>query len=159
MSHSFVDSKYHCVFSTKNRTPLLNPELRNRLFPYFRGIAQKNGIRISAVGGTENHIHILLSLPSTMSIAQAVKNLKGASSRWIHITFPDLSFAWQEGYGAFSIGVSQEKSTIQYINRQEEHHLHRSADNITRFTPCRQITPAQLFTITPGTLPRPSPQP
>jgi REP element-mobilizing transposase RayT len=76
-----------------------------------------------AVGGVADHVHILLSLPSTMAIAKAIQLLKAGSSLWIHETFPEQrGFAWQEGYGAFSIGISQVKRTKSYIESQAEHH-------------------------------------
>jgi len=80
-----------------------------------------------AVGGTENHVHALISLPSTLTVAKAIQLVKGSSSKWIHETFPThATFAWQEGYAAFSIGVSGVSETIAYINSQEEHHRTRT---------------------------------
>jgi REP element-mobilizing transposase RayT len=80
-----------------------------------------------AIGGPSDHVHILLSLPSTLSIAKAVQLLKGNSSKWIHETFPELrNFEWQEGYGAFSIGISGVDETARYIQNQPEHHRVRS---------------------------------
>ena len=76
-----------------------------------------------AVGGADDHVHVLLSLPSTTSIAKAAQEIKALSSKWVHETFPEhKDFAWQQGYGAFSIGVSQIKKTIRYIDTQAEHH-------------------------------------
>jgi REP element-mobilizing transposase RayT len=115
------------VFATKSREPLLTAAIRERLFRYLGGIARANGIRTLAVGGVADHVHILLSLPATMSVAKAMQLLKGNSSKWIHETFPTLrQFAWQEGYGAFSIGVSGTKETCEYIRDQEEHHRTRT---------------------------------
>jgi len=75
------------------------------------------------------HIHLLLSLPRTVSVAKAVQLLKSGSSKWLHESFPKLkSFAWQEGYGAFSIGVSQRAATVKYIEGQAEHHTRISFD-------------------------------
>jgi REP element-mobilizing transposase RayT len=80
-----------------------------------------------SIGGVEDHVHVLLSLPSTLSISKAMQLIKGNSSKWIHETFADLRyFAWQEGYGAFSIGVSGIEDTRSYIARQAEHHRKRS---------------------------------
>ena len=80
-----------------------------------------------ATGGVADHVHILLSLPATMPLAKAMQLLKGNSSKWIHDTFPALaSFAWQEGYGAFSIGVSGVEETCAYIRNQEAHHRTRT---------------------------------
>ncbi len=76
-----------------------------------------------AVGGVEDHVHVVLSLPSSLDIAKALQLIKGGSSKWVHDTFPTQhDFAWQEGYGAFSIGVSQLEATIAYVNAQQEHH-------------------------------------
>jgi len=87
------------------------------------GIARKNDMKALAIGGIEDHVHLLLSLPSTLTIAKAIQQVKGASSKWVHETFREHEhFAWQEGYGAFSIGVSQVDRTIGYIESQAKHH-------------------------------------
>ena len=79
------------------------------------------------IGGVEDHVHVLLSLPSTLSISKAIQLLKGNSSKWIHETFSEhQAFEWQEGYGAFSIGVSGIETTVDYIKRQAEHHCKRT---------------------------------
>ena len=123
MSHSFINCHIHYVFSTKKRQHLLTPELRERLFPYFGGIANNNDLKTIAIGGTDNHVHILASLAATLPLAKAIQLLKGGSSKWIHDTFPNYQhFAWQEGYGAFSVSQSQIGNTIQYIQNQAEHH-------------------------------------
>jgi len=80
-----------------------------------------------AIGGTEDHVHALLSLPGMMSFAKAVQLIKGGSSKWVHDTFPEQQkFQWQEGYGAFSVSSSQVPKTIAYINNQKEHHRGKS---------------------------------
>jgi len=80
-----------------------------------------------AVGGTDDRVHMLVSLPATLPVAKAIQLIKGGSSKWIHDTFPThADFAWQEGYGAFSISVSGVKETIAYIDSQEQHHRTRS---------------------------------
>ncbi len=87
------------------------------------GIARRNNMTALAVGGVSDHAHILLSLPSTMAVAKAMQLIKGGSSKWVHDEFPaHQRFSWQEGYGAFSIGVSQVDVTIDYIKNQAEHH-------------------------------------
>jgi REP element-mobilizing transposase RayT len=91
------------------------------------GIARNKGMKALIVGGVEDHAHLLLSLPSTLAIAKAVQQIKGESSKWVHDTFPDhWRFAWQEGYGAFSFGISQVEATIGYIQGQSEHHRKRT---------------------------------
>jgi REP-associated tyrosine transposase len=125
--HSFTSCLIHCVWSTKRREPYLNSDLRERLWPYLGGIAKQNQMKALAIGGASDHVHILISVPSTLSVAKATQLLKGNSSKWIHETFPKLfSFEWQEGYGAFSIGVSAVDETEAYIRNQAEHHRRRS---------------------------------
>ena len=125
--HSFISCHLHCVWSTKDRTPFLDSDLRARLWPYLGGIARENKMKAIAVGGVADHVHILISLPGTLSVAKAVQLLKGNSSKWIHETFPKLvSFGWQEGYGAFSIGISGIEATALYIRNQEGHHRSRT---------------------------------
>ncbi len=122
-SMSYVSSYFHCVFSTKERQRLIRPELRERLWPFLGGIARQNKMKAIEIGGVEDHIHILLSLPSTMAISKVMQLLKGGSSKWIHETFSEQRlFAWQEEYGAFSVSMSQLDKTIEYIKGQETHH-------------------------------------
>ena len=125
--HSFISSLHHCVFTTKGRETLLSPEIRDRLWPYLGGVARDNGMKALAIGGVADHVHMLISLPATMSVAKAMQLLKGNSSKWVHETFPKLcNFAWQEGYAAFSIGVSGIEETRTYVRNQEEHHRTRT---------------------------------
>jgi len=123
MAHSYISCLVHCVFSTKERRKFITPELKERLLPFMGGIARENKMKTLSIGGTQDHVHLLLSIPSAISVAKAVQLVKGSSSKWIHETFPShRRFAWQEGYGAFSIGISGVKDTIAYIEAQEEHH-------------------------------------
>ena len=125
MSHTYVSELVHCVFSTKNRRKLIRPEIQPDLWAFLGGIARKNGFKALTVGGIEDHVHILLSLPATIALAKAVQLIKGASSRWINETHTH-EFEWQEGYGAFSVGISQKEHTIRYIQSQAEHHRKQS---------------------------------
>jgi putative transposase len=125
--HSFTSCLIHCVWTTKNRERALNHDLRQRLWRYLGGIAKQNKIKAVAIGGTSDHVHVLFYLPWTLSIAKAVQVLKGNSSKWMQETFPRLrDVEWQEGYGAFSIGISSIDATKRYIHSQEKHHRHRS---------------------------------
>jgi len=127
--HSFNSCLMHCVFSVKERRPLLTVSIRERLWPYLGGIARENDLKALAIGGVADHVHLLLSLPATISISKAMQLLKGNSSKWLRETFPELrrhDFAWQGGFGAFSIGVSGMEDTVHYINTQEEHHRKKS---------------------------------
>ena len=121
--HTFISCHLHCVWSTKERRRLITPALQERLWPYLGGIARANKMTAIEIGGVEDHIHVLLSLPSTLSISKAVQLLKGNSSKWIHDTLKEHGdFEWQEGYGAFSIGISGVEDTTKYIQTQAEHH-------------------------------------
>jgi putative transposase len=123
MGHTYISNYIHFVFSTKNRTPFLTPEIRNRLWEYIGGIAKQNNITPIIIGGYTDHCHALLLLPSTLSLADTAKKIKGISSKWLSDTYPELkNFSWQEGYGAFSVSISQVDDTIKYIRNQEEHH-------------------------------------
>ena len=119
---SYISAYFHCVFSTKDRHPLITPELQERLWPFLGGIARQNKMKAIQVG-VEDHVHILLSLPAMLAVSKAMQLIKGGSSKWIHENFPGYrEFAWQEEYGAFSVSVSQLDKTIEYIKRQEAHH-------------------------------------
>ena len=133
MPHTYVSALFHCVFSTKERRKMIIPEVRTRLWAFIGGIARKNQFKALSVGGTDDHAHVLLSLPATLHVAKAVQLIKGGSSKWLHDTFPDRRlFAWQEGYGAFSIGISQVRETIAYIENQESHHRRRTFEDEIR---------------------------
>ncbi len=124
---SYVSSYFHCVFSTKERRRLITPALQERLWPFLGGIARQNNMTALAIGGIEDHIHLLLSIPSTMPIAKAMQLIKGGSSKWIHETFSEHRlFAWQEKYGAFSVSFSEVDKITEYINGQAEHHRVRT---------------------------------
>jgi REP element-mobilizing transposase RayT len=115
----------HCVFSTKERRPFLTASVRDRLWPYLGGIARENDMKALAIGGVADHVHVLLSLPANLSVSKAMQLLKGNSSKWLRETFAELrnrDFAWQEGFGAFSIGISGVEDTVHYIQTQEIHH-------------------------------------
>jgi len=123
MANSYICCNIHYIFSTKSRDNLIAPEIQSRLYEYIGGIAKENGMRTLALGGTENHIHVLLSLCATITIAKAAQLIKGGSSFWIHQTFGDLKhFAWQDGYGAFAVSPSLIDKTVKYIQNQKEHH-------------------------------------
>ena len=127
MPHSYVSNMVHYIFSTKERFPFIDQELEARLWPYIGGIARENGMRALAIGGTNDHVHALLSLPATLSVAKAIQLIKGGSSKWIHDQLPNYrKFAWQDGYGAFSASASQMKSVVCYIDGQKKHHRKRT---------------------------------
>jgi len=125
MSHTYCSSLFHCIFSTKARQRSIAPELQEHLWAYMGGIARENEMKALAVGGTDDHAHLLLSLPSSLTIAEAMQRIKSGSSRWMHESCGLTGLEWQEGYGAFTIGISQAEATATYIAAQQEHHRKR----------------------------------
>jgi REP element-mobilizing transposase RayT len=121
MSHSHTSILIHAVFATKDRCPMIPSDLLPRLWAFSGGIAKQNGMIALAVGGTTNHMHALLSLPATMPVAKALQVVKAGSSKFLNEQM-SARFEWQEGYGAFSVGVSQKGATAEYIRGQAEHH-------------------------------------
>jgi putative transposase len=123
MPRTYTQLLNHVVFSTKERRPFLTPAVRERLFPYMGGIIRQLGGVALLVNGVADHVHILASIPATAALSDFVGKLKANSSKWIHETFPELrEFAWQLGYSAFSVSVSQKQGVLDYIAGQEEHH-------------------------------------
>ena len=120
---SYVSSYHHCVFSTKERRPIITPALQERLWPFMGGIARQHKVAAIEIGGVQDHVHMLIALPATLAVAKAMQLIKGGSSKWVHDTFPEhRSFGWQTKYGAFSVSVSRLDKTIAYIKNQEVHH-------------------------------------
>jgi putative transposase len=127
MANTYTSVNIHYVFSTKNRAPLIVGNMRDRLWAFMGGIARENQMKARCIGGIEDHVHLLVSMPTTLSIAKGIQLIKGGSSAWVHETFPEMvHFAWQEGYGAFSVSMSHFDETVAYIKNQEEHHRHKS---------------------------------
>lgn len=122
MSHRYESILIHCVFSTKDRKPIIPETVKNKLWAYMGGIARTNHFKALAVGGITDHVHALLSIPAPLAVAKAVQLIKGGSSKWINDHARSRSFAWQDSYGVFSIGISQVDETVRYIKTQEEHH-------------------------------------
>ena len=112
----------HAVFSTKNREPLLrDPDIRDKLHAYVTGICKNIGSNALMVSGTENHIHVLISLSRKSSISEVIGKVKSNSTNWMKSNYID-KFRWQSGYGAFSVSKSKECEVIEYIKKQLEHH-------------------------------------
>jgi len=124
MAHKYPNILIHLVFSTKERANLIPEDLFPRLRKYFAGIGRNHGIPVLCSGGIPNHVHLLIALPSDMAPAKAVQVLKANSSRWIREH--GIPFAWQEGYGAFSVSSSNKRAVVNYIEHQAEHHHGRS---------------------------------
>jgi REP-associated tyrosine transposase len=123
MSQSLAKNLIHLIFSTKNRTPLISPEIRPELNSYMVGILRNCDSPAIVSGTVEDHAHILFSLSKNLPLCKAVEEVKKSSSKWIKTKGPGfLTFYWQNGYGAFSVSQSNAESVRKYIARQEEHH-------------------------------------
>ncbi|MBC8312521.1 MAG: IS200/IS605 family transposase [Candidatus Marinimicrobia bacterium] len=123
MSHSLVQIWIHSVFSTKDRFPLLKDSFRNEVFNHISQSLEEKNCSVKIVDGMPDHVHLLFSLPPQYSISQIIKLIKGESSHWINqMDFLNVKFAWQVGYGAFSVSESQVKVVKKYIENQEQHH-------------------------------------
>ncbi|MCC6359378.1 MAG: IS200/IS605 family transposase [Phycisphaerales bacterium] len=123
MAHSFHKLVIHAIFSTKDRRPLITPDIAARLHPYLGGIIRElNGTALT-VGGVADHVHILMQIPATLSLSDAMRLIKTNSSKWAHETLVP-AFGWQTGYGAFSVSQSNIETVRRYIENQEEHHRH-----------------------------------
>src|SRR5215831_17155134 len=143
---SYTSLPVHCVFATKGRLPLISKDMQPRLWAYVGGIARTNGIKALAIGGMRDHVHLLLSLSGTMPVAKAIQLIKAGSSKWFNEQTRPRSFAWQEKYGAFSIGISQMKATIRYIENQERHHRKRGyVDEFRQILKKHDIPPTAEF--------------
>jgi putative transposase len=125
MADTYTKILVHCVFSTKNRTPQISEP--DKLWNYLRGIARNRGADTLSVGGTANHVHMLLSLPSGLTIAQLMRDIKANSSRYLNEK--QRGFAWQDGYAAISVSPSQVEAVKRYIATQDAHHAKRSFEN------------------------------
>jgi putative transposase len=127
MSQSLSDVLLHLVFSTKNRDPLIDVRIEEELFKYIGGICRELKCPSHKIGGTDDHVHIACSLSRTITISKLLEEVKSSSSKWIKTKGAQYAaFAWQNGYGAFSIGQSQLPNLCRYIADQREHHRKQS---------------------------------
>jgi REP element-mobilizing transposase RayT len=124
MAQSLAKILLHVVFSTKERRPFRKDQsLREELHRYLGGILTNLDCQPLVIGGIEDHVHLLFAHSRTATVAEVVKELKRGSTVWLKTKSPALSdFAWQNGYGVFSIGQSQVEDVRAYIAGQEEHH-------------------------------------
>jgi putative transposase len=117
----------HIIFSTKDRERWLDSDVRRRMHAYLATICRDLGVDFVHVGGLSDHVHIVSTLPRTLSQAQLVEQIKKTSSKWIKtVNARCRGFTWQRGYGAFSVSASQLESVLDYVNSQQEHHRTRT---------------------------------
>lgn len=122
MAQTHLSLHYHLVFHTKNNKPIISPEWRARLHAFLGGCLKTAGGIAIAIGGTADHIHLLIGLKATHRLADVVKDIKVVSSKWVHTELNVRMFGWQNGYGGFTVGTSQLERVRKYVLNQEEHH-------------------------------------
>jgi REP-associated tyrosine transposase len=125
MASTYVSLHYHLVFSSKNREPFITPDWRPRLHEYLGGTVAGLGGVPEAVGGVTDHVHLLVGLRATHCVADVLRELKKASSVWVHEQLGVGRFAWQEGYAAFTVSAPAREGVRRYIANQEKHHTRR----------------------------------
>ncbi len=130
MSHTYTNLLTHVVFSTKERLPLITNEIKPELFAYIGGLIKELKGKPIIINGIIDHIHLLVSLPLTVDVSEAMRFIKANSSKWVSQKF-GKPFEWQKGYGAFSISRSNVDAVVKYIQNQEQHH--RKFDFRTEF--------------------------
>ena len=126
MPSTHVSLHVHVIFSTKGREPWIAGEWRSRMHAWLGGVLNEMGVVPESIGGVADHVHVLMGLRATHCLADVVRDLKRSSSEWIRRTIGLPGFAWQEGYGAFSVSASVREDVRRYIEHQEEHHRTRT---------------------------------
>lgn len=129
MRRSHTELYVHLVWSTWDRLPLIRPDHEDRLLAAIEAKCRQLGAEPLAIGGTGDHIHLLVELPSDLAVATLVREAKGSSSHLMtHEVWPAGAFKWQGAYAAFSIGKERVAEVTTYIHHQREHHALGSAD-------------------------------
>ena len=126
MPQSFGSLHCHLVFSTKHRQSWISPDLQPRIFDYMGGILRNHSSRLVAAGGMPDHVHWVVSLGRTVSVAEVIRLVKANSSGWMHDELAMKDFQWQTGYGAFAVSVSKLDAVKSYVANQEQHHRRQS---------------------------------
>ena len=127
MPQSLSFNLIHLIFSTKNRIPAITQDIINDLHAYLSQVARKHDCECYRAGGVADHVHLAIRISRTLSVSQLVKELKSTSSKWMKTKSPKLStFAWQRGYGSFSLSPKDLEALVSYIQEQEQHHQKKS---------------------------------
>ena len=121
MSHTYTSLLYHVVYSTFERRPLIKSEFEDELYSYLGGLVKEQKGKPIKINGIEDHVHMLFSIPPSVSVSDAMRFIKTNSSKWLNEKF-EKPFKWQKGYGAFSVSRSAVPDVAKYIEDQEKHH-------------------------------------
>jgi putative transposase len=135
--NTFWRAYYHLVWATKNRLPLISAERELLLYPYIRSQADELGCILHAIGGVSDHIHLVISIPPTISVADFVKRIKGSTAYHLNHQPGDAEqqFMWQRGYSFFTMGEQQSPRAIAYVLNQKQHHQENSTIASLEFVP------------------------
>jgi len=141
MSSTYLNLQYHVIFATKEREPMIESAWRSELHEYLAGTVRGLGGTPLAVGGTVDHVHLLIGLQATHCLADIMRELKKASSIWVHRRIGYGAFRWQEGYAAFTVSITGCEAVRRYILNQESHHTRRSfQDELSAMLERAQLT-------------------
>ncbi len=119
---------YHLIWATKDREPFIGPSVEKHLYPFLIARSRELGVYVHALGGSTDHVHLIVSIPPNISVAHVVKTLKGASSHMLNQGQSDSHFAWQRGYGVVTLGQRQRAEAVEYVRQQQEHHRARTTN-------------------------------
>jgi putative transposase len=122
MAHTYTNLLTHALFSTKDRQPLLRPEIKSDLYAYLGGIIANLKGKPLLINGPQDHVHLLFVLPASLAVSDLMEKLKANSSKWVNERWSARRFAWQAGFTAFSVSQSKLREVEAYISHQEEHH-------------------------------------
>jgi putative transposase len=149
MTHSYRLHYFHLVWSTKKRLPQIFPSVQSRLYSYLGAITRNHSGKLLEIGGMPDHVHLLIELSSPDKFSYFIRDLKASSSQWIHKNFPNLlDFAWQEGYGSFSVSYSALEGVQKYIQNQEYHHATMSfEEEYLKFLKLHQVNYDERFVL------------
>jgi len=134
MASTYLDLHVHIVFATKNRQPLIKDEWQDRLYAFLGGTVRSLSAKAIAIGGTADHVHLLIELKATHTVAEIAREIKKSSSVWVKTELGFPNFGWQEGYAAFSVSAGLRQTVVDYITNQKEHHK-----RINAFDELRQL--------------------
>ena len=127
---SFWRHYYHIIWATRNREPMITPDIKADLYEHIVDKASKMGVHVCAIGGVDDHIHLVVTIPPSLSVAKIVRDLKGASSFYVNkvLKTPD-QFRWQRGYGSLTMGEKQLSAATAYVNNQVRHHAETTTNS------------------------------
>ena len=128
MTHSFRSHYFHLIWSTKSREPLIDAAVQASLYNYIGGVIKNYKGNLLAAGGTFDHVHLLIGLSLPDKFSEFIRDIKATSSSWVKQNTSQQYFAWQEGYGSFSVSYSSLEKVYNYMKNQEEHHKTKSFD-------------------------------